>query len=340
MRVIESLDSVTFDELVERLKSMENRLLLVRASGEKILLYGSGRIVRKYTEPSEELRNVEIIELDKFEFLEYLQETVESRNIPKVVEFSYSLDAPGDVYLHLEEAILRATSRAYTALGVAIGTAGLKASVRYGATGRDILLIRGNLEAFSAGEVKKAELARFLSDVISRETGFDARVVINEFSLTRTPGKPVLKVPAPWTHVRGGRVLEVPLRERGTVPINRKKVEEEVEKIFREAGIGELAGKLKDGGGKGVSARTLEAFLLEKLSRFDEVEVNWIRVSPVGSGEFKVAIGTSRKSRSISDVEIAEAIGRHLTSAEREGRVRGLPFKVSSAFLVLEEDVY
>ncbi len=340
MRVIESFDSITFDELAERLKSMENRLLLVRTSEEKILLYGSGRIVRKYAEPPEELRNVEMVELDKFEFLEYLQGTMEFQNVPKAVELSYSLDAPDDIYLHLEEAILKAASRAYTTLGVAIGTARLKASVKYGATGRDILLIRGTLEAFSAGEVKKAELARFLSDVISRETGFDAKIVINEFNLARTSEKPLLKVPAPWTHVKGGRILEVPFRERGTAPITREKVEEEVEKIFREAGIGELAGKLRDGGGKGVSARTLEAFLLEKLSRFDEVEVNWIRVSPVGSGEFKVAIGTSRKSRSRSDVEIVEEIGRSLTAAEREGRVRGLPFKVSSAFLVLEDDVY
>ncbi|NJE01060.1 hypothetical protein [Thermococcus sp. JdF3] len=340
MRAIESLDSIKFDELLERLEDMGNKLLLVRASGERILLHGGGRIVKKYTEPPEELRNVEIVELDKFEFLDHLQGEAESRGTPTAVEFSYSLDAPSDVYLRLEEALLKAVSKAYKTLGVAVGRVELKASVRYGATGRDILLVRGNVEAFSAGEVEKTGLARVLSEIISRETGFDTRVVIMEFSLTRTPGKPVLKVPAPRTHVRGGRVLEVPLGGKDTAAINREKVEAEVERILREAGIGELAGKLKESGGKGVSARALEAFLLERLSDAEEVKVNWVRVSPAGNGEFKVAIGASRRSKSRSDVEIAEMIGKSIVAAEREGRARGLAFKVSSAFLVLEEDIY
>ncbi|CAD5244080.1 hypothetical protein [Thermococcus camini] len=339
MRAIESLDSIKLDELLERLGDMGNKLLLVRASGEKILLHGGGRIVKKYTEPPEKLRNVEIVELDKFEFLDHLQED-ESRDTPTVVEFSYSLEAPSDVYLRLEEALLKAVSRAYKTLGVAVGQAELKASVRYGATGRDILLVRGNVEAFSTGEVEKTNLARVLSEAISRETGFDTRVVIRELSLTRTPGKPVLKVPVARTHVRGGRVLEVPLGGKDTAAINREKVEAEVERILREAGIGELAGKLKEGGGKGVSARALEAFLLERLSGTEEVKVNWVRVSPAGNGEFKVAIGASRRSKSRSDVEIAEMTGKSIVAAEREGRARGLAFKVFSAFLVLEEDIY
>ncbi|NJE61022.1 hypothetical protein [Thermococcus sp. 21S7] len=341
MRAIESLDSIKFDELLERLKGMGNRLLLVRASGENILLHGGGRVVKRYTEPPEELRNVEIVELGKFEFLDYLQGE-EPKDAPTAVEFSYSLDAPSDIYLRLEEALPRAVSKAYRALGVAVGKAELEASRRYGATGRYILLVKANIEAFSTDKAEKTELARFLSEAISRETGFDTRVVIREFNLTRTSRKPVLKVSAPWTHahVRGGRVLKVPLGGKETSAINREKVEAEVEKILREADIGGLAEKLKEGGGKEISARMLEAFLLERISEVEKVKVNWIRVPTGEGGKFKVIIGASRKSRSWSDTEIAEMIGRSIAAAEREGRVKGLAFKVSSAFLVLEDDIY
>ncbi len=188
--------------------------------------------------------------------------------------------------------------KAYKTLGIAIERADLKASIRYGgATGRDILLIRGgNVKGgLSASEVEKTELARVLSDVVSRETGFDARVLLRGgFDLVKTRGKPLLRVSAPRAHVRGGgRVLEVPPLARNVAPsLNRDKVQVEVERILEEAGIEELAGKLKRDTERRVQTGAIEAFLRERLSGIRDVQVNWIKVSPPG--------GTAGGSRSPS----------------------------------------
>lgn len=340
MRPIKSLDSVGFDELLGILNGMGNRLLLIRISGKDAFLYGNGRVMREYINIPRDLRDVEVVELDKFEFLDLLQGKAEPKRTPMTVEFSYSLDAPKDIYIHLEDALLKAVLKAYKTLGIAIERADLKASIRYGATGRDILLIRGNVKGLSSSEVEKTELARVLSDVVSRETGFDARVLLRGFDLVKTRGKPLLRVSAPRAHVRGGRVLEVPLARNVAPSLNRDKVQAEVERILEEAGIEELAGKLKRDTERRVQTGAIEAFLRERLSGIRDVQVNWIKVSPEGDGGVKVAIGASRRSKSRSDVEIASMVGKEIEAAQREGRARGLAFKVSSAFLVLEEDVY
>ncbi len=75
---------------------MGNRLLLIRISGKDAFLYGNGRVMREYIDiPPRDLRDVEVVELDKFEFLDLLQGEAEpKRTPPMTVEFSYSLDAP------------------------------------------------------------------------------------------------------------------------------------------------------------------------------------------------------------------------------------------------------
>ncbi|ASJ10143.1 hypothetical protein A3L12_01945 [Thermococcus sp. P6] len=347
MRVLQSIDSTDFDGLVRLLEGMGNRLVLVKASGKKVLLYGSGRVVRKYREPEGELRDVEIVELEKFEFLDLLTEGEEEKaeepsedTKTGPVTFSYSLEAPKGLYLSIEAGLLKGVSKAYRDLDVAIGDARIKASVIYGATGRDILFIRARLKAFSAGEVGKRELERVLSEEISRETGFYTRAIVEELELEKVPRKPLLKLPSRQINFRGGRIIEVPLGRGKSPGIDRKRVEAEVERLLREAGVEELSEKL-GGGKKGrVSIREIERLLLERLSGVRGMKVNWVRVSPLGDDGFQVAVGASRTSRSTSDTELSRLVGEAIKMAEKDGRVRGVAFRVEEAFLVIEKDVY
>ncbi|ASJ09064.1 hypothetical protein A3L11_07410 [Thermococcus siculi] len=350
MRAVKSFDVVSRDEVLRFVGSMGNRLLLCRVSGREAFLAANGKIVREYIDPGEVLKDVEVFELDKFEFLDYLEmesprvagETDRQRPRPKRVEFAPVLEAPNDLYLRIEEALKKAVLNVYKRFGVAVETAKVKASLTYGVTGRDILILRGSLKAYGTEEIGKNELAGMLSRVISQETGFEVRVILTEMEFIRVPSKPILRVEASGPSIRGGRVVEIPVGSKGRFfgrRIRKERIEAEVEKLLRESGVSELALKLKEGNPTGTNERAIEGMVLERVSSLKEIEVRWVRVIPDGNG-LRLAIGAARRSRSRSENDIAKELASLIKSLEGEGRAKGIPFSVSSAFMILEDDIY
>ncbi|ASJ12308.1 hypothetical protein [Thermococcus thioreducens] len=343
MRTIESVGHTRFNDLLDKLRKMGNRLILVRASGEDFILFANGKVLRQFSE-RELLKDVEIFELDKFEFLDYLEQGDKTKNTaqyPKSVEFKCLIDCPSELKIKLESAVRKAVLKAYKQLDVAVENTQLKASIRYGATGRDILLVSGSLKAYSTKDVEKEELVKILNKVISEETGFYTRVHIRDFELVKTLKKPVFKVSAAsLPHFRGGRVVEIRFAEKKSrIPLKKSRIEEEVERMLAQSEVDELRKILKTEKRTAPDGK-VERIVWDNLSSIKGLRLNWMRVLPDTDGGLSVAIGISRKSRSLSEGQIINLIKSSLKNAEKTWRTRGLPSRISSAMVVFEEDIY
>ncbi|WP_367884910.1 hypothetical protein [Thermococcus sp. JCM 11816] len=224
------------------------------------------------------------------------------------------------------------------ALSVVHGKGG---RVRQGFTGTNLLVLRVAVEGYSLGEIGPEVIADSLKEHIERELGFRTTVSISELGIQRVKKLPLVRFQRRKVNFRGGRVLEVPLSAtKGSVKVDMDKLQKEVEKILQEAGLSEEFLELTKKEEKSESTGLLERSLVSKLSGIKGgITLNWVKVTGSG-GNYSLALGINRTSKSLSDVQIVEAVKEAIKGAESEAHAAGVSGRFVSAYVVIEKDIY
>lgn len=358
MELLKSRPLMTKNELLGYVNSASGFILVV-SEGIKPVLFSNGRPVSANFELPEVIRNVSIYSLDKLEALDFLHGDLKLPNdtqpgdaqsetrpqdtlseAPRIVQLDINLEVPPEFALPIENGVIEAVKHLFQKKSVALSVVHGKGRVRQGFTGTNLLVLRVTVEGYSLGEVGPEVIADSFKEHIERELGFKTTVSISELSIQRVKKLPLVRFQRRKVNFRGGRVLEVPLSAaRGSVKVDMDKLQKEVEKILQEAGLSEELLELTKKEEKSESTGLLERSLVSKLSGLRGITLNWIKVTGSG-GNYSLALGINRTSKSLSDVQIVEAVREAIKGAESEAHAAGVSGRFVSAYVVIEKDIY
>jgi len=343
--------SVTLNDVEAAAKKMGNMLLVATSEKEVIALFSNGRLIRRLTRSTRIFKTVELHQIDKFEFLDYLSKTSDDKQIrenkatedtiPKVVEFSYSLDAPSTVYVSIEKALTKFSVDVRRDKKIVLKRAELRCEIITGFTGRDILRVQAQLEGYYSTHVELVDLERILEEKISAETGFKTKVIIEKAQFNKTSKLPLLRVRSSFDF-KGGRVLEIKLKhENGSIVLTRKQIEQEVEDIITKTGLQSLLVVLKRGSTpKHTDLRSVEKGIFQRLQDAKGLNLKWIKLSPVHDNVYTVSIGVDRTSRKLSNEDIKNLVKKHVKEIESDFRIRGEIISFDKIIIIIEKDIY
>ncbi|ASJ03542.1 hypothetical protein A3L09_09885 [Thermococcus profundus] len=345
MRKVLELPEITLEELDSRIKGLPSKLYLLKADGTRIMLIdGVGKRFPLVNTLPRVLSKVELYELDKFEFLDLLNspspEPVPPSS-PNSVTFSYSTgfsDLPPSAALKIESTVQRIVKRAYSR-GIAIESLELSGSLRQGVTGRDILRITAKVSAYTVLESPGDELRRIASEILSRETGFETRVLVRgEFK--RVTKLPSVKVDVSGFTFRGGEIVEISLRggSQGSerLKVNRSALEMEVERMLKEAGIDKIAENIKSTkSSEGISLRKAASVIRDSLRSLKGLALLDVGLMP-GLNGHKVVVRVKKEGKD-STSAITSMVSEALKSSQGRLRALGLPIELEKAYLIIEE---
>lgn len=345
MEELKSISVISKPALQDYLKK-ESGLVLVACEGKPVVVFSSGRPVHVLDEVPAVLKDVVLYRIDKWELLDALNgelklpEKVEKSRSPRVVEFSMRLDLPPELSLKVENAILDSIKKLVHS-NLAVSSISVSGRVRQGFTGTNIILLRVSMRGFTRGEVDVEKVAREIASSVEREVGFETRVYIAEASFERVSELPIVKFTRGFVNFRGGRIIEIPLQRQGkTIPkVDKAKLEAEVEKLLKEAGISRELVELTKESGERVSVGSIEREIMGELSEVRGVSLNWVKLTKGTSG-YRVAIGIARTSRDVSDFELANLFKEVLRRVEGEIKALGGGTGFEGAYLVIERDIY
>ncbi|WP_048151866.1 hypothetical protein [Palaeococcus ferrophilus] len=345
MEEVKSISVISKSALQDHLQR-ESGLVLVACEGRPIMVLSSGRLVHVLDEVPTVLKDVSIYRIDKWELLDALNgelklpEKVEKSRSPRVVEFSMSLDLPPELSLKVENAILDFIKRLAHS-NLAVSSISASGRVRQGFTGTNILLLRVSMGGYTTGDVPVEALAREMASSVEREVGFEVRVYIKEASFERVSDLPIVRFTRSFVNFRGGRIIEIPLQRQGKVipKVDRAKLEAEVERLLKEAGISRELVELTKEGGERVSVGSIEREVMSELSGIRGVSLNWVKLTKGASG-YRVTIGVDRTSRDVTDSELMNVLREALKRAEGRIKALGRGVGFEGAYLVVERDIY
>ncbi|MDK2868850.1 MAG: hypothetical protein PWP39_85 [Pyrococcus sp.] len=332
-------------------RNWPNKLIVVFSGEYPVLFYSNGTLV-KSSSSQDVLQDVKVCEVDKFEFLDlFMSEPKVSqvdraeKYIPKVVEFSYSLVAPSELYLKILNAIVEFAKFAYRRLGLSIELLDATCRLVSGSTGRDILSVDVEVYGYSSkpeNELREAIRSNF-SKLIREIVGFPARINIKGLEIVHTEEIPKIKIEELPVEIKGGRVVEINLREEipHKIKIRRRQVEAEVERIIEESGIREIISSIKDLDSESrINKRKIEEKVKANIDRtIKGIKVNWAKLSKVGSS-YQIFIGIERTSRSIDELKLSDEIKKLIKNVEEEIRSQGNPISIGRAIVIIEKDIY
>lgn len=353
MELLKSRPVMTKNELLGYIKG-QGGFILVVSNDTSPLLFSNGQPVLSDFQLPAIIKNVSIYSLDKLEALDFLHGDLklpaeyqrEARSgdsspaVPRTVQLNIDLEVPPEFALPIENGVIEAVRHLFQKKAVALSSVHGKGRVRQGFTGTNLLVLRAAVEGYSLGEIGPEIIADSLKEHIERELGFKTTVSISELSIQRVEKLPLIRFQRRKVNFRGGRVLEVPLSAtKGSVKVDMDKLQKEVEKILQEAGLsGELL-ELTKKEEKSESTGFLERSLISKLSGINGITLNWVKVTGTG-GNYSLALGINRTSKSLSDVQIVEAVREAIKGTESEAHAAGVSGRFVSAYVVIEKDIY
>lgn len=345
MRRVTGIAQIEPENLNSVIDGLSPGLYLIKANGKPVLLVdGTGRRFPLVEGLSGVLLNVEIHELDRFEFLDFLAGSASKSGplgVPNSVSFSYSTrfsGMPPSLSLRVEGSVGRIVKRAYSR-GIALESLEISCVLRQGVTGRDILKVTANARGYATVDAPEVHLKRIVSEIISRETGFEVRAVVRG-DFVRVEDLPMMRANVTGIAVGGGEIVEIPLQRDSTgvgrVRLDRNALEREVERILSEAGIGEIAENLRDTKARGeVSLGEAASVVRDSLSSLKGVTTITVNLMP-GSDGYKAVLRVKR-DRKLSTGTLVSMVSDALKSAQGKIRARGLMVELEKAYLIIEE---
>ncbi|AIU70417.1 hypothetical protein TEU_08775 [Thermococcus eurythermalis] len=352
MRALKSIPEVNKSELLEYARK-EGGLMLVVAGGRPIAALSNGEPVYSPVEVPEVLRDVTLYRIDKWELLDLIHGELElpqtagtpSEAVPRVVDFSMSLDLPPELMLKVENAVLDFVKKLSRGGRVAVASIRADGRVLQGVTGTNILALSVSAEGYATEDVPLDVIAREMGVIIERAVGFKTRVHVKEANFRVVPRLPLVKFRRKAVDFKGGRIIEVSLHagKGAGLKIDRAKVEAEVEKLLREAGISQEFVEAAKGDGGHESGETdvgkIEREVLNQFSAVRGISVNWVEVVKAPSG-YRVVVGVDRTSKSLSDSKLEETAKGALKRVEEGINALGRGARIEKAYIVIERDIY
>ncbi len=346
MELVITLPSVRRDEL-RRYINNDAPFFLVASRGKPLLVLSKGT-ERQLSEVPELIKDVAIYAMDRWEILDLLNGELElpvpdgKVRAPNVIDLSISLDGPVELLIKVEGALLEALRELGPKYSVAVESIKARGDLIQGFTGRNIFILNMEFSGYSLDDLPLKELAREVEGVLGRELGFDARVHITNAELRKTSKLPLVRFTRAPIVPAGGRIIELSLRKKMSrrIPgINKKRLEVEVERLLKEAGVSqELLSALKSEK-KEVSPALIEREVVRRLPNVKGLRVNWVKAIKTGEG-YAVAIGIDRTSRSLSDEKIRDLFEGVLKRAFTSLKAEGIEEDLTIGYVVIEKDVY
>lgn len=352
MRALKSIPEVNKSELLEY-AAEKGGLILIWAGGRPIAVLSNGEPVYTLDDIPPVLRDVTLYQIDKWELLDLIHGELEipqtvgtpSEDVPRVVDFSMSLDLPPELMLKVENAVLDFVKKLSRGGRVAVASIRADGRVLQGVTGTNILALSVSAEGYATEDVPLDVIAREMGVIIERAVGFKTRVHVKEANFRVVPRLPLVKFRRKAIDFKGGRIIEVSLhagKEAG-IKINRAKVEAEVERLLKEAGISRgLIKAMKDESGHENGAADvgkIERGVLNQFSAVRGISVNWVEVVRASSG-YRVVVGVDRTSKGLADSKLEEIAQETLKRVEEGIKALGRGTRIEKAYIVIERDIY